>query len=205
MRTVLYKVGGSLLTDSTLFARLEQFLQTRDQQEFALILVGGGAKVDLIREQDVLNAEQDDEKSHQLALKVMDSNAELALKALPASKAILQQSDLDHAVQRGEGRPVLFAQKLLTELEPRSDLQLPHTWEATSDSIGAWLTITLKLDEFRLLKSIPPLPETELISGNSDGVDRAFHRYVSQLPGLSWVNFRQEQLVPDIHYYNRIS
>ncbi|MAT14971.1 MAG: hypothetical protein CMJ46_06845 [Planctomyces sp.] len=198
MRTVLYKIGGSLLSDATLRERLEAFLRTRDDEEFPILLIGGGSLVDEIREVR-RNADVSEELCHWEALAAMGVNgAEFAL-GYPESTIVGYYNHLRKVLKQKKGRPFLCAWQLLERLESRYELELPHNWDVTSDSIAAWFTITQQFDELRLLKSIPPVSWEQLLRGETNGVDRAFKTYLPHLKRLSWVNFRTTE--PAIHAY----
>ncbi|MBW3540464.1 MAG: hypothetical protein KY476_09345 [Planctomycetes bacterium] len=54
MTVVVYKLGGSLLTLPGFEQRLERLLASRPEDERPLVVVGGGAAADVVREWDRL-------------------------------------------------------------------------------------------------------------------------------------------------------
>ncbi|MCA9040762.1 MAG: hypothetical protein KDA65_10475 [Planctomycetaceae bacterium] len=201
MKTVLYKIGGSLLIDPTLSTRLKVLLESRGQDEFALILVGGGARANEVREMQ-RETNGPDYYFHDMALLAMNVNASELLLDFENSCWVSYYNHLCKVLKQKRQLPFLLPGDLLKQLEPRYDLELPHNWDATSDSIAAWLTIVLELDELRLLKSIPPVSWNELVTGETDAVDRAFKTFLPRLKQLSWINFRTTDPEPTIHFYD---
>ncbi|QDU81841.1 hypothetical protein Pla110_35920 [Polystyrenella longa] len=197
MRTVLYKIGGSLLSDSSLFNRLDAYLSQREEDEFPLLLFGGGPVVDVVRGYDKQYG-LGEESSHQLALQGMELNAALAVDRLPKAFPVYSAMELEVARRKLTGRPVLFVCSLIEELEEHKELEqnpnglLPPTWNTTSDSIAAWLTQKLRLDELRLVKSITAPVWQELKSGTSLAVDPEFSNWLDGIPDLTWLDFQTE-------------
>ncbi|MBL8850149.1 MAG: hypothetical protein JNG89_10720 [Planctomycetaceae bacterium] len=69
---------------------------------------------------------------------------------------------------------------------------VPHTWDATSDSISAWFSEELNATELVLLKSVSR-PLGNAANAARDGlVDRCFPDAAVRLARVSWVNVRSE-------------
>lgn len=116
--TNVVKVGGSLFLLPQLRHRLSTFLP-------AILVPGGGACADAVREWDAVHG-LGDETAHWLALRACSVNAQMlaALTGLPL---------ISHP-RGGCGVLDAFAFLQADEGQPGA---LPHSWDATSDSIAA--------------------------------------------------------------------
>ncbi len=183
---VLFKLGGSLLTLPDLGYRVRAALQQRPHTR-PLLVVGGGAAVDVVREWDRRH-HLGDEPAHQLAIRAMSVTAFLAAAILEHARAVASLGEA-HAVWKDGGLPVLLAEPILAALESPAD-RLPASWDVTSDSIAAWLAPRAGADELVLLKSAD-LPAGGIGAAVRSGmVDRYFPKLMAELPRLSWVNLR---------------
>jgi hypothetical protein len=83
---------------------------------------------------------------------------------------------------------VASAIEILRNEESSSGLPLPHSWDATSDSIAAWIAVRWQADELVLVKSaaFPPGNDPALLGL----VDRHFRQLALHVPRLGWVNAR---------------
>ena len=75
--------------------------------------------------------------------------------------------------------------------EPRR-LTVPHTWDATSDSIAAWLATELHTSELVLLKSVSRPSGVMANAARAGLVDRCFPDAAARIPQVSWVNLRSD-------------
>ena len=71
--------------------------------------------------------------------------------------------------------------------------RLPHTWDVTSDSLAAWVTIRWPADRLILLKSTD-LPEGQSLEpdrvAEQGFLDSHFPKLASAVPAIEWVNLR---------------
>ncbi|MBL4885919.1 MAG: hypothetical protein JKY95_15480 [Planctomycetaceae bacterium] len=194
-KVILCKVGGSLLGWAGFPSRLQQFLDQLDAP--ALLLMGGGGCADVVRQWDqVYNLGE--EKSHQLAIESLSLTARLLVGLLPDAVLVCNQKQLDSAMSQKQVC-VLDPKSWIDWFEPGSEIELPHHWDITSDSIALWLAAELGIDRLTLVKSVDLPPETDWKSASMSGlVDAGFPAMLQQLTdqGCSiscrWVNLRGE-------------
>lgn len=156
------KLGGSLLALDDWPRRLLAWLSEQPPAANVLI-VGGGKLADCLRDYDRRFA-LGEEAAHELCIQVLSLHAELAAtllgRILPDVRLVRTTREI-HALR---GKPpaksalaVLDPDPFLSDEEPHlSGTRLPHTWQATTDSIAARLAECLAADELVLLKSAPP-------------------------------------------------
>lgn len=181
----VYRLGGSLLSLSDLPQRLDAFLESRRDRR-ALLIIGGGAAADLVRRWDEL-LHLGEERSHWLALRAMTLNETLVSELLPAMPVVRSRQEAAAEWERGRAA-ILCAHDFLRDEERRSGPPLPHCWEATSDSIAAWVALRWPADELVLLKSV----ELNQARRTSDrpAVDACFRELAAGVREIGWVNLR---------------
>lgn len=188
MTRVVVKVGGSLLEWPELPFRLAKDLVRRDRP---LLIMGGGRLVDLVRDLDRLHT-LGDERSHQLALRVLDVTAH-ALAALMPDVVVITSPDQAEAVRASGRWPVLAPRCWLDSCEQDTShlACLPHSWEVTSDSIAAYLTDRVEAVELVLLKSAPLPPQVDRVEAARLGlVDPRFSDAARRLTRVTYRNLR---------------
>jgi 5-(aminomethyl)-3-furanmethanol phosphate kinase len=126
---IVVKVGGSLYDHPRLGPGLKAYLEKLPAP--ILVVAGGGRFADVVRHLDAVHHLGDD-ICHRLALHAMN----LAGEFLTSLGAL-----------GGFSQPVPFN-------AVAADPDLPHTWEATSDSIAAWAAVRHGASRLILLKSI---------------------------------------------------
>jgi aspartokinase-like uncharacterized kinase len=126
------KVGGSLGRGACL-PELGARLVELGRGHRLLVVPGGGAFADVVREHDARFGLRPS-TAHWMAVLAMDQYGHL-LADLAPSCALVRSLDEAHACLAGGGVAVLLPSELLR----RADA-LPHSWLVTSDSIAAWLT-----------------------------------------------------------------
>lgn len=187
-RKVLYKIGGSLLDVPELFTRLKEVIRSRPMEK-PLLVWGGGAAADLVREWDE-KFDLSDEEAHLLAIRAMDMNAELAETKMSETAWAMNREDLNQ-IWEVRGVPLLDVETYLEQHEPYSELILPHTWECTSDSIAAWCAINLGFQELRFCKSVPAPEFGTIGKEESEALDPIVKEYLPRIPIVSWCNLRE--------------
>ena len=140
---IVVKVGGSLYGRPDLGPALLTYLSKLDQP--ALIVPGGGSFADAVRELDHLH-QLGEERSHWLALEAMNM-AGAFLRSL------------------GVTAPILDAVAFCREHD-----DLPHSWNATSDSVAALAARVHRATRLVLLKSV----EIRLGTSWDDAANRAW-------------------------------
>lgn len=191
MRTIVYKLGGSLLDLPDLASRLSAVIQHNPETR-PLLIVGGGETVDRVRNWDRIH-HLGEERSHQLALQAMVFNALFLQKILPDSRLITTRSEAV-SVWKSSMIPILNSLAFLRTEEQGNASPLPHHWDVTSDSIAAWVTLNWPTDGLVLLKSVDrPFSlaedQSKPIAG-SGVVDAYFSHLATRLPYLEWINLR---------------
>lgn len=144
---IVVKVGGSLYDLPGLGQRLRSFLESL-ADPVRLVVPGGGATADAIRAFDRDHA-LGPVASHWLALRACSVNAHFLLTLLPGFALV---ADPNRMSRSGVLDPFAFAER--DEGQPG---RLPHTWDATSDSVAARAAIVGR-GSLVLLKSVdlPP-------------------------------------------------
>jgi aspartokinase-like uncharacterized kinase len=180
------KVGGSLFDLPELGPRLERWLEryhTATGRGVAL-LPGGGAAADVVRDLDRIHR-LGEERSHWLALHALTVNAHFLANLLPRAVVVRDEENLRLAGEQGQV-PVLDAAAFLAADEARNrGPTLPHTWEATSDSVAARLALVLRARELVLLKSARLSPGAQWSDAARLGlVDPVFAGLVRGTAGL---------------------
>ncbi|MEX0703023.1 MAG: hypothetical protein WD069_13090 [Planctomycetales bacterium] len=188
MSIVAYKLGGSLLLLPDLAVRIRKLLAVRPESR-PLLIVGGGAVADVVREWDRVH-ELGEEKAHRLALRSLDLCEALLLELLPEARLAPDRFAAQTAWQQGM-LPVVHSRAVLEE-EPEA-WELPHSWRATSDSIAAWIAACWRIDELVLVKSIG-LPEGATIDQASRAglVDPWFPQLAWRVRKLAWADLRAD-------------
>lgn len=196
MSVTLYKIGGSLLDLPTLPIRLREVVPA---DVSPLFVVGGGPTADLVREWDQVH-KIGEERAHWLALRSLQLNESLLAELLPNAE-IVRSRDEAISLWAGGGWPVLSAHDFVSAEEPASPVPLPHTWEATSDSVAAWIARCWPVERLVLLKSV------DLPVGATNGrgftecngrelVDANFSKLARTILVVDWINLRGDELRP---------
>ena len=132
MIDAVVKVGGSLghgVSLPELGARLVEL----GRSHRLLVVPGGGAFADVVREHDARFGLRPS-TAHWMAVLAMDQYGHLLADLAPGC-ALVRTLDEAHAYLAGGGVAVLLPSEPL-----RGADALPHSWSVTSDSIAAWLT-----------------------------------------------------------------
>ncbi len=180
METVI-KVGGSL-SQSRKLAELMARLSELGRRHRILIVPGGGAFANAIRDYD-RRFGLDKDASHWMAILAMDQYGHLISSLIPDSELVQGLADARNVLASGRV-PVLLTYNLLFQTDV-----LPRSWDVTSDSIAAWVAGLAGARQLILLKSVDGLfadnscsrAKVELLEKTSlnqlircSGVDRYF-------------------------------
>jgi aspartokinase-like uncharacterized kinase len=150
--SAVVKVGGSLLDWPDLPGRLAEFLASGLGHSNRLVLIaGGGRMVDAVRDLDRVHRLGDAE-AHWLAIDALDLTARVLGRLLPGARVIADDDGVRACWEAGL-TPVLAPGLVLRKPGPGRGAPLPATWDATSDSIAAWIAARLGADRLVLLKS----------------------------------------------------
>ncbi|GIW88545.1 MAG: hypothetical protein KatS3mg108_2869 [Isosphaeraceae bacterium] len=153
------KVGGSLLDWADLPHQLVALLaHPTIAPTRPLVIAGGGAMVDVIRHLDAIHR-FGEATAHALALQTLDLTARLLARIGRSARLRVVESLRQAADRWAAGEvPVLAPRRELGRLERRSGTPLPQSWNLTSDSIAAQLSVAAGASTLVLLKSadLPP-------------------------------------------------
>ncbi len=186
MSVVVYKLGGSLLKQPDLSNRLPALVR---ESLRALVVVGGGALVDVVRGWDRTHG-LGDELAHRLAVEAMGVTATMVAGWLGTETCSTR-----HAATTlwDSGRPAVLATPAFLELEEAAvartgGLPLPRTWDVTSDSIAAWVAQRWPAETLVLLKSCDRNEGTWEGAASAGLVDPDFPGLAARIPVTRWVN-----------------
>jgi 5-(aminomethyl)-3-furanmethanol phosphate kinase len=198
MCTIVYKLGGSLLSHPDLFPRLRAVLEQRVL--FAsprpgtgsikpLIVVGGGPVADAVRDWHKIHRLAD-ELAHELALQSMSFNARLVTRLLPGARMVASRAEGDAAWSDGKVAVLASAEFVDAEERTTRDL-LPRSWHVTSDSIAANVARQWPAAALVMLKSVELPADCDLQSAAKQGlVDPDFPSFARRACSIGWVNLR---------------
>ena len=182
---VVAKVGGSLFSWAGFPAALADWLDRRPEAG-GLLLAGGGAAADLVRDWSA-RFPLSDHASHWLAVRAMGLQARLLLELVP---------NLTWADTLADAREKLDAGARWVVLDPTADLRgplgagLPVGWHVTSDAIAGFLARRLEVGRLHLLKSVGGDNDLSAAQARDNGwLDADFANRVGAVP-CAWVNLR---------------
>lgn len=166
-----------------------------------LLIPGGGAAADVVREWDRMHHLGED-RAHELAVESLSLGAALLRELLP-SAVLVADRPAAAAAWNAQRLPILSVAPFLRAEErgTASAERLPHTWDVTSDSIAAWIAARWPAQELVLLKSVAsPAAGARLCSAAADpacrsstaAVDPCFARLAPALASIGWANLRDE-------------
>ncbi len=114
---MIVKIGGSVFKKAR-----EVIEEIKETRKSCLIIPGGWIFADVVRLMDL-----DDDTAHWMALKAMDVYGIY----LGSFADVLEADDFDFEIS---GVKVLLPYSLVRKYD-----ELPHSWEATSDSVAVWI------------------------------------------------------------------
>jgi aspartokinase-like uncharacterized kinase len=179
------KLGGSLLEWPELATWLRAWLAV-PPPAVNVMIVGGGALVEKLRELDAVHA-LPVETSHWLAIRAMSITAAVVAGLMPEAKLVEAIEQLEFS----ESGPlqILDAQQFVSR-EHGSAAALPASWDVTSDSIAARVATVLHAHELVLLKSSLPAGPTNLESLARSGYVDAYFPSAAKSLVVRCVNLR---------------
>jgi 5-(aminomethyl)-3-furanmethanol phosphate kinase len=172
------KCGGSLTRTATLFARAVDVLDSLPDTPPTLIVPGGGAFADAVRESERTLA-FGAEAAHWMAVLAMDQVAHLLAGRLRRARVVTSREEIERALAEG-WRPVVAPYAWLRAADAAPGA-LPHSWDVTGDSIAAWIAGRVGARRVILLKASAP-PGTTLESLVDPYFARALPAAVAAVP-----------------------
>ena len=191
--TVVFKLGGSLLTLPGLAEKLQTVLDHFTDKD-RLIVTGGGAAADVVREWSRIHR-LSDETAHWLAIASLNLNR-LFLETLLSLRSVSDRAEATRQWTIKSSPLLLDSHRFTRDEEANSVEPLPHDWNVTSDSIAGWTALRWPADELVLLKSVPtPVDLSAQAASDQDLVDPYFPHIAKALRKVSWCNLRADQIV----------
>jgi aspartokinase-like uncharacterized kinase len=201
MCTILYKLGGSLLSQPDLVPRLRAVLEQPVSFDSSwpgtelvkpLIVVGGGPVADAVRDWDKIH-QLGDERAHDLALRSMSFNAHLITALLQNARVVASRAEADRAWLDGK-IAVLDATAFVDHEEQVTGNLLPRSWDITSDSIAASVALRWPAAALVFLKSVALPAELDLPTAAKQGlVDPYLPNLAARLCPIGWANLRSDK------------
>jgi len=187
MKTVLVKVGGSLLTLPDLPNRLQAMIDSITADR-VMLLVGGGQAADVVRNWDEIHR-LETEASHWLAIDSMGLTARLLTKLLPDAELGSDQASA-HDTNESAKTMILDPRPVIEEASWEATKQLPAGWDSTSDAIAGWLASQWNVASLVLAKSIDMPMNDASSTQRGSGVDSVFESMISDSIPVYWCNVR---------------
>jgi aspartokinase-like uncharacterized kinase len=179
MRPTVLKVGGGLLGALGALDRVCEAVAVLHRREPLVVVPGGGPLADAVRELD-REVGLSPEAAHWMALLAMDQYAHLLSERIPGGRLAEEPGAIAAVLAAGE-IAVLAPTRWLRAADP-----LPHSWDATSDTVAAF--VAGALDAVRLVLVKPA-------EVGDEGVDRCFATVVPagmEVRIVGWERFVRE-------------
>jgi aspartokinase-like uncharacterized kinase len=182
MRPTVVKIGGGLIGAPGALGRVCEAVKVLGRREPLVVVPGGGPLADAVRELDrELGLSPD--AAHWMAMLAMDQYAHLLTERIPGGRLVEEPGGIAAVLLAG-GIAVLAPTRWL-----RAADTLPHSWDATSDTVAAFVAGALDATRLVLVK---PAEVGE------EGVDRCFATVVPaglDLRIVGWERFVEETLL----------
>jgi aspartokinase-like uncharacterized kinase len=158
MTPAVIKIGGGLLGVPGALEAVCATVGAMGRREPIVVVPGGGPFADLVRELD-RDAGLSADVAHWMAILAMDQYAHLLAERIDGAELVEESGAVAGALAAGRVA-VLAPSRWLRAADP-----LPHSWDATSDSVAAFVAGAL---DARRLVLVKPADVGE------EGVDRCF-------------------------------
>ena len=145
MRPAVVKVGGGLLRTPGALERVCAAVAARGRREPLVVVPGGGPLADAVRALD-REVGLSPDASHWMAVLAMDQYAHLLGERIPGGRLVEEPGAIAAVLAAGE-IAILAPSRWL-----RAADTLPHSWEATSDSVAAFVAGALDAVRLDLVK-----------------------------------------------------
>ncbi len=175
---IVVKVGGGLCPVPGALSTVGTSLADLGRRRRLLVVPGGGPFADAVREFDRRERLSAD-AAHWMAMLAMDQYAHALVERIPGAVLVEEPGTVGAALVR-PGVAVLAPYRWLHAADV-----LPHSWDATSDSVAAFVAGALDAERLVLIKPVSAGPAV-------DPVDACFR---SVLPvGLPWTVLGWERI-----------
>jgi aspartokinase-like uncharacterized kinase len=158
VRPLVIKVGGGLLGIPGALREVCATVGLLGRRQAVVVVPGGGPLADLVRELDRTVGLSDD-ASHWMAMLAMDQYAHLLAERIEGAALVEEPGAIAATLAAGRVA-VLAPSRWLRAADP-----LPHSWDATSDSVAAFVAGAIDATRLVLVKPAEV---------GDDGVDRCF-------------------------------
>lgn len=166
---VVVKVGGGLSSIPGALETVAAGVARLARRQPVVVVPGGGPLADAVRELD-RRVQLSDDAAHWMAILAMDQYAHLLAERIDGARLVDEPGSVLPAL--AGGRVVVLAPYRWM----RAADVLPHTWDATSDSVAAFVAGALDAERLLLIKPCDGAREAL--------VDRCFAEVVPA--GLRW-------------------
>jgi aspartokinase-like uncharacterized kinase len=156
-RLLVVKVGGGLAAIPGALGAACAAVTDLARRHRVVVVPGGGPFADAVREFDRREGLGDD-AAHWMAILATDQYAHLLAQRIERAVLVEERGGIGPAV--GAGRPAVLAPYRWM----RSADVLPHSWDATSDSVAAFIAGALDAEHLVLVKPRDGRPE-EMVDG----------------------------------------
>lgn len=164
---------------------LFEFLRGND----LLCVVGGGSAANVVRAWDQIHG-LGEESSHRLAIESMRLTTRLVARLLPDVEVVETRAAVSGCWSR-QRIALIDPPEMVALLECEAASDLPHEWNATSDTIAAWIAREWPAERLVLVKSVDaPASRAELAT--SDAVDSCFCAMLPPQIDLQWCGLSRE-------------
>ena len=183
MRPTVVKVGGGLLGTPGALERVCAAVAALGRRVPLVVVPGGGPLADAVRTLDRAVG-LSPEAAHWMAILAMDQYAHLLAERVAGGRLVEEPGAIAAVLSAGE-IAVLAPSRWL-----RAADTLPHSWDATSDSVAAFVAGALDAVRLDLIKPA---------EGAEAGVDACFADVVPaglEVRILGWERFVEENLSP---------